>query len=115
MDIDSNGSRIEMMTKLLLEASAAHSVYEKRVLNGVRDEEWPAWYAGYLSAHGIGDLLAVDSGDLVPHERLAMLLAEADRLHRSTAPQDQWPDFYARYLLALELVEAAKPGEAAPG
>jgi hypothetical protein len=38
----------EELTRLLQEAEAAHGVYEKEELGGVRDEQWAAWYAGFI-------------------------------------------------------------------
>ena len=101
MDEGSGPGREEKLSQLLSEASKAHSIYEKDVLHGVRDEAWPTWYAGYLTAHGILDLLAWDSQGREHKEGLALLLADADRLHRDAEVQQHWPDFYARYLLDL--------------
>jgi len=39
--------RAAALERLLTEPSAAHGVYEKTELNGVYDEEWSRWYAGY--------------------------------------------------------------------
>lgn len=111
MDEVSVPGRVERMTQLLEEAHTAHSVYEKGVLHGVWDEEWPAWYAAYLATHGILDLVAWDSQGREPPEGLALLLAEADRLHQRTAPQQHWPHFYARYLLGLDLAGGASTME----
>ncbi len=38
----------EELTALLREAEAAHGVYEREELGGVRDEEWAAWYAEFI-------------------------------------------------------------------
>ncbi len=38
----------EALTRLLQEAEAAHGVYEKEELGGVRDEQWSAWYAEFI-------------------------------------------------------------------
>jgi hypothetical protein len=40
----------EELTRLLQEAEAAHGVYETKELGGVRDENWPAWYAEFIVA-----------------------------------------------------------------
>jgi hypothetical protein len=40
----------EQLAQLLREAEAAHGVYETEELGGVRDEEWPAWYAEFIVA-----------------------------------------------------------------
>jgi hypothetical protein len=34
------------LAELLREAERAHGEYEKQL--GERDEDWPAWYAGYI-------------------------------------------------------------------
>jgi len=36
------------LTGLLREAEAAHGVYETEELGGVRDEDWPTWYAEFI-------------------------------------------------------------------
>jgi hypothetical protein len=36
----------EELADLLREAEQAHGQYEREL--GHRDEEWPAWYAGYI-------------------------------------------------------------------
>ena len=38
----------DRLAKLLREAEAAHGKYETEELGGVRDEEWPAWYAEFI-------------------------------------------------------------------
>jgi hypothetical protein len=38
----------EELARLLREAEAAHGAYEKEELGGVRDEDWPSWYAEYI-------------------------------------------------------------------
>ena len=36
----------DQLADLLREAERAHGEYEREL--GVRDEEWPEWYAGYI-------------------------------------------------------------------
>ena len=38
----------ERLAELLLDAEAAHGKYEREL--GMRDEDWPGWYARYI--HG---------------------------------------------------------------
>lgn len=38
----------EKLTELLKEAEKAHAEYEKKELDGGRDEGWPEWYADYV-------------------------------------------------------------------
>jgi hypothetical protein len=39
----------EILVDALQRAEAAHGVYEAEVLGGVRDEEWPRWYAEHMT------------------------------------------------------------------
>ena len=81
---------------LLEEAEAAHGVYERDELEGVRDAAWPAWYARYLLDHDLGDLLpgAENADDL------AAMLEELDAAYRAEQPADGWPEYYAARLIA---------------
>jgi hypothetical protein len=38
----------EELARLLSEAEAAHAVYERDELGGVRDEAWATWYAEFV-------------------------------------------------------------------
>ena len=40
---------IEILRDLMSRAETAHGVYETEVLKGVRDEEWPQWYAEHMA------------------------------------------------------------------
>jgi hypothetical protein len=42
--LDTAGT-IVVLRDLTTRAETAHGVYETEVLHGVRDEEWPQWYA----------------------------------------------------------------------
>ena len=83
------------IASLLDTTQAAHGAYEERELNGVYDQEWPAWYAAYLVEHGIGDLL----GQAITAEQLAGLLKQYDATYRTQPRPDGWPDYYAAQLL----------------
>jgi hypothetical protein len=87
--------------RLLREASAAHAVYEKEALGGVRDERWAEWYAGHMLEHGIGALEGWPAAART-REALAVLLSMADESHRANAPHEVWPTYYARYILGGE-------------
>jgi hypothetical protein len=84
------------IANLLDKTQAAHGAYEEHELNGVYDQDWPAWYAAYLAAHGIGDLL----GQTITAEQLARLLNQYDQDYRAQQHQEGWPDYYAAQLLA---------------
>jgi hypothetical protein len=87
---------ISAVRERLEQAGVAHEEYEATALRGVRDEEWPAWYAGYLVEHGLGELLP----GLENAEALAAMLAELDADYRREQPADGWPEFYAARLVA---------------
>ena len=38
----------EELARLLREAENAHGEYEKEKLGGVRDADWPSWYAEFI-------------------------------------------------------------------
>jgi hypothetical protein len=86
------------LARLLRETSAAHSYYESDVLGGVRDQEWAAWYAGYMLEHGAAAIEGWPAGARTAGG-MAALLAGADESHRANAPQDDWPEYYARFIL----------------
>lgn len=46
--LDTAGT-IELLRDLMTRAETAHGVYETEVLKGVRDEEWPTWYAEHMA------------------------------------------------------------------
>ena len=89
-------SKQREIANLLDKTQTAHGAYEERVLNGVYDQDWPAWYAVYLVAHGIADLF----GQTITAEQLARLLKQYDEGYRAQQRQDGWPDYYAAQLLA---------------
>jgi hypothetical protein len=96
---------ISEISSLLSGAKTAHRRYEVEALGGNRDEDWPEWYAGYLLDHGWLDLVPGSGASAATADlraRLAELLAEADRLHRANAPDEEWQDYYARFLLSRD-------------
>ena len=84
------------LAALLRATNAAHGAYETRSLGGVYDQQWAAWYARYLVAHGVGAML----GRTVTAEEVAALLAACDATYTREQPEASWPDFYARQLLS---------------
>jgi hypothetical protein len=88
--------RIGALESLLVETEAAHGVYETTELNGVYDEQWPRWYAGYAVDHGIVGVL----GRAVAADELAAALTSAwDEFQRSDPrPTERWTTFIARRL-----------------
>lgn len=45
----------DILLGLLERAAQAHGVHEQEDLGGVRDEQWPAWYAAHMAA-GLAEL-----------------------------------------------------------
>ena len=86
------------LERLLVEAEAAHGVYEKTELNGVYDEEWPRWYAQYAVDHGIADLV----GRAMSVDELAQLLTRSwdEQQRADTQSTESWSAFTARRLAA---------------
>ncbi len=86
------------LTALLLQAEAAHGDYETTELNGVYDEDWAAWYAGYAVDHGIGDLL----GQPLPADQLGQFLTSTFVEFKLAGPQpaEPWAAYTARRIAA---------------
>jgi len=74
----------ETLSKLLTETWDVHSEFQENYLNGVRDEMWAGWYAGYL----LGRL-----GNFTTPTALTRLLEETEKL-------DPWADRAAEHLLS---------------
>ena len=86
--------RIEALAALLVRAEEAHGVFEATELNGVYDQEWAQWYAGFAVEHGIGALLGRD----VPTDELAQFLTSsfADFQRIDPEPSEPWAAYTAR-------------------
>ena len=85
----------QQIAALLSETGAAHGVYEEGTLNGVYDQNWPAWYAAYLVERGLGNLV----GGAPAVEQLSQLLKRYDQDYQHEQPREGWPAYYARRLV----------------
>src|SRR3954470_13916204 len=85
----------QQIAALLSETGAAHGVYEEGELNGVYDQNWPAWYAAYLIAHGLSKLVGVAPAV----EQISHLLKQYDQDYQHEQPREGWPAYYARRLV----------------
>jgi len=96
--VTTGDDRTEAVTALLAETEQAHGVYETTELNGVYDQEWPAWYAASAVEHGIGALV----GHHVTVDRLAKFLAStfADFKRIEPTPSEGWAAYTARRITA---------------
>jgi hypothetical protein len=90
---------VERIRGLLAQAKSVHIQYEKEVLGGAYDEAWPRWYAMYLLENGLPEVLAPQDKSILETNRLADLLSEMDLMQRTNAPDADWMDYYARYLI----------------
>ena len=70
---------------LLMQAEAAHGVYEAKELNGVYDAEWTSWYARYAVENGLDALLGRDVGADEVRDLLAGSWEEQQRRGSTTA------------------------------
>ena len=87
---------ITKIADLLLRAGSAHHHFEQTVLKGVYDQEWPTWYADYIIAHGLGELLPTP----VTVEPLGRFLAENYEVYKRENSKQGWADFTAQQIAA---------------
>lgn len=85
----------EKLTDLLEQAASAHHAYESEELEGVRDEQWPAWYADYLLNNGLDALL----GSQADADDLGSALDEITQQQKTEGNSQPWPAYAAAKLL----------------
>jgi hypothetical protein len=92
--------RISAIEALLDAAKEAHGVYEETELNGVYDEQWPAWYARYAVDNGLGDVL----GRSLDADGVAAFFTRGWEEFRAIDPEptESWSSWTARRI-ATEL------------
>jgi hypothetical protein len=98
---DVSGSASSRLAALLMQTAEAHREYELRELQGMNDEQWPTWYAVYLRQNGLPQLLEGLPRQQVVIDGLESILVDADADYTSSpqAQTEDWPQYYARYLL----------------
>jgi hypothetical protein len=87
------------IAQLLVETRAAHGDYEKTVLKGVHDEDWPRWFAMYLLANGSPELLP--QGGQFGATQFGAILKQLDVDYRREQPAAEWSVFYAERLTSM--------------
>lgn len=92
--------RVEAIRALLLQAKEAHGTYESTELNGVYDQEWASWYAGYAVENGMGSLLGHDVTVAALAEFLASSYAAFEQ--SDSKRSEPWAGYIARRM-AVEL------------
>jgi len=105
---DNSTGATARLTRLLVQTAKAHDEYEVGELRGIRDEQWPAWYAAYLRENGLPQLLEGMPGQQSVLAGLESILVDADTSYVSSkeAQTEKWPAYYARYLLGRASTEA---------
>jgi hypothetical protein len=88
------GGRLDEITDLLDEAGAAHGIYEQTELNGVYDQEWARWYAGYVVEQGISALL----GHVVTVDQVAAFFTSSYADYQRDKLTENWSIYTARRL-----------------
>lgn len=87
-------TEMEDVTALLIKTARAHHAVFKDLHGQTR--EWAPWYAQKMHAEFESIL-----GRQVGVDGLADLLERFDELHTEEAPEERWPEYYARKLLAF--------------
>lgn len=85
----------QQLAALFSETKSAHQNAFAATKGG--DPDWPAWYAEYLAPR-LQKLL----GRRFDLETLAAELRALDAEHGRLAPQEPWPEFYARTFLGRQ-------------
>ena len=92
--------RSDAINALLIQAEQAHGDYERTVLNGAYDKDWPHWYAAHAIEHGIG---AFVDGDITTETLAAFLASTYAEFERTDPrPAEPWSVHIARRI-ATEL------------
>lgn len=81
---------------LLSEAGSTHHVFEQTALKGAYDQDWPAWYADYLIAHGLRELVQKP----ITAEWLSRFLQQSNEERLESDPPPVWVDYTAQDLLS---------------
>jgi hypothetical protein len=89
---------VDTLSSLLAAAGRAHERYETEEL-GSPDPDWPGWYADWLIANGIDDLLRMR----ISQADLREQLIAADKAHRANQPDADWPSTYAALFLKRDV------------
>jgi hypothetical protein len=87
---------VAQIAKLLAEAGTAHHQYEQTVLKGVYDQEWPAWYAGYILERGLNSMLRRP----VNRDTLSQFLLQSNEMRQKQVPEPGWVEYTAHDIVA---------------
>lgn len=87
---------IQELADLLSETQKAH--HQAYFEADGFDPEWPIWYADYLMPR-LRPLLGPD----MSRSKLIYLLVHLSKIQPAEAPDTDWADYYARYVLQQDL------------
>lgn len=87
--------KVRRLAELFHQAETAYQHYEKNVLEGNRDIQWPEWYADYLIGHGL-DMLVEDR---LAAELLANFLLRSRADHKACNSPVSWEEFTAERIV----------------
>ncbi|MCB0196860.1 MAG: hypothetical protein KDJ65_33220 [Anaerolineae bacterium] len=90
-----NQNLTTQIAQLLAQAGSAHHQFEQTVLKGAYDEAWPDWYADYLLAHNLNDLLP----EPVSLTELSQFLLQSNETRIQQLPEPDWADYTAHDLV----------------
>lgn len=90
---------VTLVRKLLNQTGSAHGRYEETVLNGVYDQNWPEWYAGYAVNHGLGSLM----GREITAEEFSRFLAASYEDYKQANLGLSWDEYTARKMLEVRV------------
>ncbi|MFN8456590.1 MAG: hypothetical protein U0401_18300 [Anaerolineae bacterium] len=85
---------VTAIANLLSQAGSAHHHFEQTVLKGVYDQDWPAWYADYVIAHDLGELLPAP----ITAEQLGRFLATNYEIYKQEGSKLGWADYTAHQI-----------------
>jgi hypothetical protein len=81
----------KQITNLLSMAGSAHHIFEQTVLQGVYDQDWPAWYANYIIESGLNDLLS----QRLTVEQLGPFLYDINERYKAEKSALSWANYTA--------------------
>jgi hypothetical protein len=90
--------RIGALEALLEQAAEAHHAYERDELEGVFDEQWPAWYGAWIVEHGLGEIVERDVSASEAGEALTRAWAALQGI--DPKPAEPWAAWTARHIAA---------------
>lgn len=86
------GDKESELVALLTRTGDDHFAYELSELNGVYDEDWPTWYAGYVVEHGLSDILGREMTAEMAHR----FFVDSYEEYKQEQSTEDWAKYTAR-------------------